>query len=242
MNWMDICIIIIIVISGLRGLQIGLILSFFNIASYIVAGIIAKVYYQPVSVFIVENTNWFYKIQQFVLKNMKFLAKNNIQSEGVPQENVFEMMNLPKVFEKLFMESDAFTQYSEGALYNINVYISELVAKVIIDLLSIIIIFVAAKIALNILGSVLNGIASLPILKQFNGLGGLIFGFIKGVLVVFILAAIMVPIVSIFPSSSLVTSLENSSIAKSFYDYNILLYMVKSIVNYGGSQIVNSVV
>ena len=237
---MDICVIIIIVISGLRGLSIGLILSFFNIASYIVAGIIAKVYYPFVSIFIVENTNWFYKIQQFILKNMKFLATNNLQTEGVPKENVFEMMNLPKIFEKLFMESDAFTQYSEGALYNINIYIAELVAKVIIDLLSIIIIFVVAKIALNILGTVLNGIASLPIIKQFNRLGGLIFGFIKGVLIVFIFAAIMVPIVSIFPSSLLASALENSIIAKSFYDHNVLLYMVKSIVNYSGSQMVNN--
>lgn len=240
MNWMDICVIIIIVTSGLRGLTIGLILSFFNIASYILAGIIAKVYYPFVSIFIVENTNWFYKIQQFILRNMKFLANDNLQTEGVSNENVFEMMNLPKIFEKSFMKSDAFTQYSEGVLYNVNIYISELVAKVIIDLLSIIIIFVVAKIVLNILGTVLNGIASLPIIRQFNRLGGLIFGFIKGVLIIFILAAIMIPIVSIFPTSTLASALENSVIAKSCYDHNILLYMVKSIVNYGGSQMVNS--
>lgn len=240
MNWMDICVIIIIVVSGLRGLSIGLVLSFFSIASYIVAGIIAKVYYPFVSVFIVENTTWFYKIQQFVIKNMKFLAKDNLQSQGASKENIFEIMNLPKIFEKLVINSDAFTQYSEGALYNINIYISELIAKVIIDLLSIIIIFIVAKIALNILGSVLNGIASLPIINQFNRLGGLIFGFVKGVLIVFIFAAIMIPIVSIFPSCFLANALENSIIAKSYYDHNIVLYMVKSIVTYGGSQMVNS--
>ncbi|MCT4565572.1 MAG: CvpA family protein [Maledivibacter sp.] len=240
MNWMDISVIIIIVISGLRGLSIGLVLSFFNIASYIVAGIIAKLYYSFVSVLIIENTNWFYRIQQFIIKNMKFLAKDSLQNQGATKENIFEMMNLPKIFEKLFMKSDAFAQYSEGSLYNINIYISELIAKVIIDLLSIIIIFIIARIALNILSTVLNGIASLPIIKQFNRLGGLIFGFIKGVLIVFILAAIMIPIVSISPSCFLANALENSIIAKSYYDHNVLLYMVKSIVTYGGSQMVNS--
>ncbi|WP_242655743.1 CvpA family protein [Paramaledivibacter caminithermalis] len=237
---MDICVIIIIVVSSLKGLSIGLILSFFNMASYIAAGIIAKIYYSSLAVFIVENTNWFYKIQKFALKNMNFLAVSNLQGEEVSKENIFEIMNLPKVFQKLFMKSEVFTNYSEGVINNINVYISGLIARVIIALLSIIVIFIISKIALNILGVVLNGIASLPIIKQFNGLGGLIFGFIKGVMVVFIFAAIMVPIASVFPNSSLISALNDSSIAKSFYDHNILLYMLKSIIGSGDSQMINS--
>lgn len=229
---MDVCVIIIIVITALKGLSIGLVLSFFNIAGYIVAGIIAKIYYPFVSKFIIENTNWFYRVQGFIFKNMKYLARNDAQAGEGLQKNVFQMMNLPKTLENLFMKSDAFTQYNEDAMYNINTYISELVAKLILDLFSIIIIFIIAKIVLNILAGVLNGLASLPIINQFNSLGGLVFGALKGVIIVFIFAAVMIPIVSIFPNSSLVNSLQASSIAKSFYDYNILLYMLKNIVGY----------
>lgn len=239
MNWMDVCVIIIIAISALKGLSIGLVLSLFNIASYIVAGIIAKIYYSYLSIFIIENTNWFFKIQDFIFKNMKFLAQNNMQAAVSEEKNVFEIMNLPKTLENLIIKSDAFTQYNEGALYNINIYISEIVAKFILDLLSIIIIFMIAKIALNILGKILDGVASLPIINQFNKLGGLIFGALKGVIIVFILAAVMIPVTSIFPNSSLVNALQASSLAKSFYDYNILLYMLKSIVGYGSNQLVS---
>lgn len=235
---MDICVIIIIATSGLKGLGIGLILSLFNIASYIVAGIIAKIYYPSLSQFIIEKTNWTLKLQEFVYKNMGFLSNKNMQNEGATYENVFEMMNLPKALEGLFVKSDVFKEYSQGVLTNINVYMSHMIAKIIVDLLSIIVIFFVAKIALDILGTVLNGIASLPLIKQFNRLGGLVFGVLKGVFIVYIFTAIMIPIVSLFPNSSLVSALEASSITKMFYDYNILLYMLQNIVNYGQGQII----
>jgi len=237
---MDICVIIIIAASGLRGLSAGFILSLFNMASYLVAGIIAKIYYPFLAKFVLEDTNWALKLQQFVYNNMKFISKNGVQAQGESYENIFEMMNLPKMMGSLFLKSDFVKTYSEGVLHNINVYISQMIARTIVDILSIIIIFFAVKIILSILVTILNGIASLPIIKQFNRLGGLAFGVLKGACIVYIFTAIMVPVASIFPSSYLVNTLDSSSIAKSFYDYNILLYMLKNIVNYGGSQIVNS--
>lgn len=240
MNWMDICVIIIIATNGLRGFSIGLVLAFFNIASYIAAGIIAKMYYSFLAQFIIEKTNWFSSIQQFVINNMKFLGNDNLQGQGTQSENIFEMMNLPKIFEDLFSQSYAFKDSSEGILDNINIYASQMITKTVIDLLSIILIFLIAKLLLNILGAVLNGMASLPIINQFNRLGGFIFGVLKGGIIIFILTAILVPIASIFPDSYVVRTLEASDITKIFYDYNLLLYMIRSFIGYGSDQLVNS--
>lgn len=237
MNWMDVCVIIIITISALKGLSTGLVLTLFNTASYIVAAIIAKIYYSTVANFIVENTDWFFKIQEFVLKNINF--NNNLETEGASHQEVFEMMNLPKGLGDLFLKNDILKEHSQGVLHDINIYISQAVAKTVVDILSIIIIFFIAKIALNILGAVLNGMAALPIINQFNRLGGLIFGALKGVFIVYIFTAIMVPVASIFPNSYLITTLQTSSIVKTFYDYNILLYMIKNIINGGSSQLLN---
>ncbi|WP_432667643.1 CvpA family protein [Wukongibacter baidiensis] len=237
---MDICVIIIITINGIRGLGAGLVLSLFNIASYIVAGIVAKLYYPYLSKFVIENTNWAFKVQEFVLKNMKFKSADAIQAQGGGYESIFEVMNLPKALETVFLQSNFFTEYSDGVLNNINIYISQMVAKIVIDLLCIIIIFFIAKLILSILCSILNSITELPIIKQFNRLGGLIFGALKGIIIIYIFTAVMVPIASIFPNSSLVNSLEASKIARVFYDYNILLFMLKNMISYGGSKMIGN--
>lgn len=233
MNWMDVCVVIIIAISGLKGLSAGLVLSLFNIASYIAAGIIARIYYPSLSKFVLEKTDWALKLQQFIYENMGFMSRDSIQGDTALRENVFEMMNLPKVLERLFVNSDIFQEYSQGVLINVNTYMSQMIAKIIIDLLSVIVIFFIAKVALDILGALLNGIASLPLIKQFNRLGGLIFGVLKGVFIIYILTAIMVPIASVFPNSGIVRALEASGLTKTFYDYNILLYMLQNIANAG---------
>jgi len=239
-NWMDVCVIIIIATSGLRGLGVGLVISLFNIASYIVAGIVAKLYYPFLSKFIIENTNWAFKVQEFVLKNMKFKSADIAQSQGGGYESIFDVMNLPKALESVFLQSNFFTEYSDGVLQNINIYISQMIAKIIVDLLCIIIIFFVAKLILGILCNILNSIASLPIIKQFNRLGGLTLGVLKGTIIIYIFMAVMVPIASIFPASSLVNTLETSSIAKVFYDYNILIYMLKNMISYGGSKMIGN--
>ena len=134
MNWMDVCVIIVIAINGLKGLGVGLVLALFNIASYIVAGIIARIYYPSLSEFVLEKTNWALKLQEFIYNNMGFISSNNMQNDPASYENVFEMMNLPKALEGLFVSSDIFQEYSQGVLTNINVYMSQMISKIIIDL------------------------------------------------------------------------------------------------------------
>ncbi|WP_432409727.1 CvpA family protein [Wukongibacter sp. M2B1] len=237
---MDICVIIIIATNAIRGLGVGLVISLFNIASYIVAGIVAKLYYPSLSKFVIENTNWALKVQEFVLKNMKFSSADALQAQSGGYESIFEAMNLPRALQTVFFQSDFFTEYSDGVFQNINVYISQMITKTIVDLLCIIIIFFVAKLVLGIACNILNGIASLPIIKQFNRLGGLILGVLKGIIIIYIFTAIMIPIASIFPNSSLVNTLETSSITRVFYDYNILLYMIKNMISYGGSKMIGN--
>lgn len=227
-NWMDVCIIILIILNGLRGLSIGLVLSVFSIVSYIAAGIIAKLYYPTLTNYILNNTNLIAKIQSFVFSKIKY--SDVARSEVGANANIFDAMNLPKIIENLLMKSDAIKQYGEGVTNNIYNYISFAITQMIVEILSIIAIFLVVKFLINIAASILDGIASLPVINQFNRLGGFVFGIIKGVLIIFILFAIIVPAVSIFPSNFISIGLKNSILAKYFYDYNIILYMIKNFI------------
>ncbi|MDK2918844.1 MAG: hypothetical protein PWQ37_1577 [Candidatus Petromonas sp.] len=231
-NWMDVFIIIIIAINGLKGLSIGLVLSFFSIASFIAAGIIAKIYYPMLSQFILEKTNLISEIYGFVFQKIAVFAKDNPQIQGASEKNIYEIMNFPKTLSNFLIKSNGMKQYSEEVMNNIYGYVSEIITRMVVDLISIVIIFLIAKLILNIIGKVLDSIASLPIINQFNRLGGLLFGTLKGALIVLILFALMVPAASIFPSSFIVEGLNNSSLAKYFYDYNIILNMLGSFIDF----------
>jgi uncharacterized membrane protein required for colicin V production len=75
-----------------------------------------------------------------------------------------------------------------------------------------------------IVARVLNATAKLPVIKQFNKLGGLIFGLVKGVLFLYIIFAILTLIIPVLPSSSpIVTAIDKSIFAAGFYKYNIII-------------------
>lgn len=76
--------------------------------------------------------------------------------------------------------------------------------------ISFVIIFFAVKIVLQIIGSMLDFIAHLPILKQFNVLGGGFLGFLEVYLIVFILLYIA----ALLPIEPIQTPLENSILAE----------------------------
>lgn len=227
MNWMDICIIIIIVISAFSGLSKGLVLSVFSIGSYILAFIAAKVYHPYLSRYIIDNTNLIPRVQKYVFD--KINIAQGISPDG--HDNIFQAINLPKSLEDTLLKSAAITEYSNGLMGNIHGYISEVITKVILDLACIIIIFLVVKLALNLIGALFNGIASLPVINQFNRLGGFLFGIVKGVLIIFVLTALMVPITSIFNESFITEGLKNSTLAGFFYDYNIILNMMDQVIN-----------
>lgn len=100
-----------------------------------------------------------------------------------------------------------------------NVLTSEIVL-----VLSFFLAFILAKIVLSVIANILDTAARLPVIKQFNRLGGFFFGALKGVFILYILFAVFTFIVPLFsPSNIILTSLDGSVFASNFYRYNFIL-------------------
>ena len=61
-------------------------------------------------------------------------------------------------------------------------------------------------------------VASLPILKQFNEVGGLIYGVIRGALIVCIIVLLMGISISVNPNSNLDKEIKNTYLTKLIYE------------------------
>ncbi len=89
--------------------------------------------------------------------------------------------------------------------------------------ISFLVILIAAKILIYFLGKLLHFVASLPVLGFINRLGGMLVGLLEGLLIVWIVMAIMVVIPSLREDKKMGYAVEQSIVARSLYHNNLVL-------------------
>lgn len=156
---LDLAIIVLLVIGFFVGLKRGFILQIFHLIGFIIAYIVANLYYKELAE---KLTLW------------------------IPYPNFEDNLTL-----KILTNSSDM----EAAFYRA---------------IAFVIIFFAVKILLQIIGSMLDFIAHLPILRLLNVWGGGILGFLENYLIIFILLYIA----ALIPMDSFQTTLDHSILAK----------------------------
>jgi uncharacterized membrane protein required for colicin V production len=156
---LDLAILIILCFGFLIGLKRGFILQLIHLTGFIIASIIAYLYYNQLAP---KLTLW------------------------VPYPNISTDLTLPFVFDNVNLE-DAYYRA-----------------------IAFVVIFFAVKIFLQIIGSMLDFVAQIPVLKQLNILGGGLLGFIEVYLIMFILLFIA----ALLPIESIQGSITNSILAQ----------------------------
>ena len=93
----------------------------------------------------------------------------------------------------------------------------------IINLIVFIAIFTAVRVILFALTLVADAITSLPILKQLDDVGGILYGLVKALLIIYLVLAIVSLIVSFTASTAISDLITSSYITKFFYENNLIL-------------------
>lgn len=196
MNWIDYGIIAILAVGGISGLKKGLIMSVSSIICLLASIIVAKTYYKNVTILLVENTSIEEKIAGF-LSEKAFVKKILMAPEG--ESTVFSISNS--------FSSD------------LNAFATVL----IINALSVLLIFLAARFILGLAEGFLVGAFGMPGLREVNSLGGAALGIVKNIIIIMLIFTIITPASAIKPLSVLASGIEGSTLAKYFYSYNFIL-------------------
>lgn len=208
---LDIIIIAIIAISIFLGYKKGLVKVAVKLCAFLIAVIVTLLFYKPVSNLIIDNTELDEKIESIIIENgSKKLEENNEEN----QETLLENMQ----------------QYVENAVTQTqNDIIENLAKEVSIRLINILVIvglFIVTRLLLIILVLISDLITSIPIIKQFNQLGGILYGTIRGLLLIYVVLSIVFLIVSITANNNIITVIESSIITELMYKNNILLNII----------------
>lgn len=187
----DIILIAIIVLSAFLGYKKGLVKLGAKLFAGIIAIIITIVMYKPVSGMIINNTTIDEKIENAIIQNTtNFINENDKTQNGITEH--VEKNILPEQAENL--------------------------SKNVVYVITALVLFIAVKIILSIIISLMDFVANLPILKQFNEIGGIIYGIVRGALIVCVCVLLIGVYTKINPESALNNNIQNSYLTKIIYE------------------------
>ena len=205
---LDIILVAIIALNVFICYKKGLVKLAVGLIAVLVSVILAVLLYKPVSNIIINNTELDEKIKSAITENF-------VNEEETTEET--EDNGFMKYIEK-YVEDPVNKTKNE-----IVIEASGVIATKLIDIIAMVSIFIVARLVLILLTFVTDMITALPILKQFNELGGILYGLIKALLIIYVLLAIAFFIVYTTGSTGLADAIANSFITKFFYNNNLLL-------------------
>lgn len=187
--------------KGLVNLAVGLI-------AVVAAIILSVILYKPVTNLVIENTEFDEAIENTIVETFT--------PEGVDAGQVRYVGILS------FLETEAenvINDTKNEVVYNT----ANVMAEKILNLIVFIIIFTVVRVALFVLTFVADAITSLPILKQLDDVGGILYGLVKALLIIYVILAIVSVVVSFTANATITDAISSSYVTKFFYDNNVIL-------------------
>lgn len=204
----DIVIIAIIVLNICICYKKGLVKLAVGLIAVLASLILSLILYKPISNIIINNTEIDEKIEKAIIDN--FSAETDGNSE-------VRYVGLIDYLEKYV--DDAINKTQNQLVYET----AGTMAIKIINIAVLIGLFLILRLVLQLLTFISDIITALPILKQFNGMGGVLYGIIKALLIIYAILAILFFIVVASKNTIISEAITNSFITKFFYNNNLLL-------------------
>lgn len=200
----DITVIAIIALSTFIGYKQGLVKSAIKILSFFIAIVVALVLYKPVSGIIIKTTPIDDNIKNVMLEKITPERMNTNQDAEVSDNIGIKII---------------------GGAINTVEEVADAFAVKLIEIVTLLLIYLITKIALKFVTALTDLITKLPLLKQINKAGGTAYGIIRGVILVYTILAI-VYLVAPLLNKTVSENLDKSIITKALYNNNIILNII----------------
>lgn len=226
MNTADIVVLGMLCVLALIGLKRGLILSIFSLGSYFLAIILAINLAKPVSE-LFKKTKLFSgirtKVSGFIDNAISGFVNDTVETQidGIVSSFNFSRSMQDNMDIQGIKDGAASTS---AAVESLSLRITDLIILVI----AFVLVYIAAKIALHFISRILKETSNLPVIRSFDKLGGIIFGVLEGVLLIWVVFMIMFMFRASDFMKPVFELINNSLIASALYKNNLLLMLVSN--------------
>ena len=217
----DLIIVGILALCIILGYRKGLTGSLLKIVSFVLALVIAFVLFKPVSNFIIDKTNWDENLEQ-AIRDMVLEENNTTSDETDANEDDKEedkKQSMPNVMMEYINQTvenagnDAKEAIVDSTARDVSVTIIN--AGVWIAL------FILSRVVLFFVKGLANLITKLPVIKQFDKLGGIIYGILEGVIVVYVILAIISFASPLLSTTGVIGGIQKSFIGSIMYYFRL---------------------
>ncbi|MCR4435295.1 MAG: CvpA family protein [Clostridiales bacterium] len=222
MNWADYVVLAIILCFAAIGLINGFIFSIFRLASFFVS-IAASIKFYPAAADFLLKTAVYTDLKMYILSGLlKQVPDINRQAKQAAAASVIQSLHMPEALKNVLLERIPDPSALVDFRGILDVVSGEL-ARMVIDVISLILLYLLIRIGLTFLRFIFQGLAKLPLFKQMDKLGGLALGAVEGLLTVYILCAVIMLFNAAPQSKPVFEAIDGSVIAKYFYQNNFII-------------------
>jgi len=178
----DLIIIAIVLLFIIVGYKKGLTGSLIKLLSFAIAVVLALILYKPVANTIIQRTQIDENLENAIITTFRSQENNQIKQEK-------KQSNMPEtIVNNINTQIDEATAEAKNAIVE-NTAMKT--TKTIINIGSGILIYIIVRFILFIISIFAKQITKLPIIKQMDKTGGIIYGILEGMVIVYILLSII---------------------------------------------------
>ena len=171
--------------------------------------VVAFVLYKPVANAVIENTVIDDNIRTTLSATLGVEDKTENTEENVPSTIM-----------------DNINKEIENATDEVKANVIDHTTITIVNIGSGIVIFLAVRVILVIISLFAKILTDLPVIKQVDKLGGLAYGAIEGIVIVYAVLAVISLTSVIWANNAVVTAIAKSSLGEMLYNNNIILNLL----------------
>ena len=194
----DVIILLLILLSTYLGYRKGLVSLAVSFIAFIAAIIITVILYRPIGNLIINNTKFDENLQTTIQEKVEDIVTKD---EG---------------------ENKTTNGLVESAKQGVLPSAARTIAVNVIYGITMIVLFVVARLALLLINLLADTIAKLPIINQFNKAGGILYGLLRGLIITYLIVIIINLIIVFNPNGSVSKAVQQTFLTKTISEYNVL--------------------
>lgn len=203
-------IVIVAIVASLVFIEAkkGIVNVIFNLGAFAVSLLLTVILLTPVTNYIISNTTFDERIETAILENGVIAEE--------PSTNVTDKQDISSMISNYVKEVEVKVQ--NGIFTSISRGLAESIVKLVVAIG----LFVLIRIILIVVKCVTNLISKLPLIREIDKIGGGIYGFLKAMLVLYVIFAVIF-LLSSMNMINVTDYIYSSIIAKFLYTNNLII-------------------
>ena len=218
----DVILFLVIAGNAVAGYKMGLTRVVFNIFSSLIAIILVFILYKPISNYIYHNTKIGQNIEITIQEKLSgFLIEKTKEQNGAAMQKE----NTKNDTIDIFLGEEV-GQMIETASGDLVASVSNEISYKIISGVVFLVLFAVIRLALYVLKNYVDFLANLPFIRLINSSGGMIYGVIKGFLLVYVILAIISLMMPMISDTIVIQAINEAFIGSKMFKSNIILNVI----------------